>query len=160
MNVLHIFIAPAKAAPVRSVPLVEALAGRGLEGDRYAQPRNHRGPDNEVTLIEIEHIEAFTAATNLAMTPAMPRRNIVTRGVRLNGLVGKRFRVGDAEFEGVELCEPCKVFARLTHREVLGFFAGKGGLRARIVKTGVVRVGDGIEATACPPSSTARPGRR
>jgi MOSC domain-containing protein YiiM len=142
--VTHIFIAAAKGAPVKPVDLADAIAGVGLEGDRYAQQRNRTGPDNEVTLIEAENLEAFTAATHLAMTPAMPRRNIVTRGVRLNDLVGKRFRVGEAVFEGVELCEPCRVFQRNTHREALKFFVGKGGLRARIVKDGVVRVGDAI----------------
>jgi MOSC domain-containing protein YiiM len=94
----------------------------------------------------MENIEAFTRATNLALTPAMPRRNIVTRGVRLNDLCGKRFRVGGAVFEGLELAEPCKLFARRTHPETLQFFAGKGGLRARIVAGGSIRVGDALAA--------------
>jgi MOSC domain-containing protein YiiM len=141
-TVRHIFVAPAKNAPAKSVPLADALAGQGLEGDRYAEARNRKAPDHEVTFIEVEAIEAFTAATNLAMTPAMPRRNVVTEGVRLNPLVGKRFRVGEAVFEGLELCEPCGKFARSTHREALKFFVGRGGLRARIVQGGVFRVGD------------------
>jgi MOSC domain-containing protein YiiM len=70
----------------------------------------------------------------------------VTRGVRLNDLVGRRFRVGEALLEGVELCEPCRLFAQRTHPEVLRFFAGRGGLRARIVAGGVVRPGDAIVA--------------
>ena len=143
-TVTHIFIAPRKGAPARSVQEVEALRDQGLAGDRYAEAGNRRGADYQVTLIEIENIEAFTAATHLALTPEMPRRNIVTRGVRLNELCGKRFAVGGAVFEGLELCEPCKVFARRTHREALEFFAGKGGLRARIVAGGVVRVGDAV----------------
>ena len=140
----HIFVAPAKGAPAVSVASVEAITGQGLAGDRYMQSKNRRGPDYQVTLIEVEHIEAFTAATNLALTPAMPRRNIVTRGVRLNDLVGKRFAVGEAVLEGIELCEPCGRFAKLTHREVLAFFVGKGGLRARIVTGGALRVGDPV----------------
>jgi MOSC domain-containing protein YiiM len=76
----------------------------------------------------------------------MARRNIVTRGVRLNDLCGKRFRVGEAVFEGLELCEPCTLLAKRTHREVLRFLRGNGGLRARIVRTGVIRVGDSIVA--------------
>ena len=78
----------------------------------------------------------------------MPRRNIVTRGIRLNELCSKRFRVGRARFEGLELCEPCNLFATRTHREVLQFFVGKGGLRARIVLGGEIRVGDSIEVDA------------
>jgi MOSC domain-containing protein YiiM len=112
----HIFIAPLKNAPAQSVSHVQAQEGQGLEGDRYAEAGNREGPASEVTFIELEAIRAFTEATNLAMTPAMPRRNIVTEGVRLNPLVGRRFHVGEAVFEGLELCEPCGKFARATHR--------------------------------------------
>ena len=107
----HIFIAPLKNAPAKSVDHVDALEGEGLEGDRYAEAHNRKTPDCQVTFIELEAIRAFTEQTGLAMTPGMPRRNIVTEGVRLNPLVGKRFRVGEAIFEGVELCEPCGKFA-------------------------------------------------
>ena len=143
-TVTHIFVAPKKGAPARAVASVDALEGQGLRGDRYAESANRRGPDYQVTLIELEHLEAFTRETHLALTPEMPRRNIVTRGVRLNDLLGKRFAVGGAIFEGLELCEPCKVFAKRTHREALQFFAGKGGLRARIVSGGPIRVGDAV----------------
>jgi len=144
-SVVHIFIASAKAAPVASVTSVEALAGEGLRGDRYAAAKNRRGPDYQVSLIELENIEAFTAQTGLGLSPGQPRRNIVTRGVRLNDLCGKRFRIGAAVFEGLELCEPCSVFAKNTHREALKWFVGRGGLRARIVHGGEVRVGDAVE---------------
>jgi len=140
--VTHIFVAPARGAPAKAVAAVAALANQGLRGDRYADSKLRRSADYQVTLIELENIEAFTQATGLAMTPEMPRRNIVTLGVRLNDLCGKRFRVGDAVFEGIELCEPCTLFARRTHREALKFFAGKGGLRARILSGGEIRVGD------------------
>jgi len=144
-SVTHIFLAPARGAPTKSVQLVDAITGEGLEGDRYFEARNRSGPDCQVTLIEGEHIEGFTHATGLALTPAMPRRNIVTRGVRLNDLVGRCFAVGDALLEGIELCEPCSIFARNTHREVMRHFAGKGGLRARIVSGGLIRVGSAVE---------------
>jgi len=123
---------------------VEALVDGGLAGDRYSEAKNRRSPDYQVTFIELEHIEAFTQATGLPLAPEMPRRNIITRGVRLNGLCGKRFSVGRARFEGLALCEPCSLFAQRTHRDVLKFFVGKGGLRARIVSGGVIRVGDSI----------------
>jgi MOSC domain-containing protein YiiM len=144
--VTHIFVASAKGAPVTSVPSAEALANEGLRGDRYAIAKNRRAADYQVTLIEIENIEAFSRTTGLPLAPGMPRRNIVTRGVRLNDLCGKRFRVGSAVFEGLELCEPCGFFAKNTHRDVLRFFVGKGGLRARIVEGGEVRVGDFVGA--------------
>jgi len=125
-----------------SLTSVEALAGIGLAGDRYAEAKNRRGPDYEVTLIESENIEAFTRTTGRELTPEMPRRNIVTTGVRLNDLLGRRFSVGRAVFEGLELCEPCSLFARRTYGEVIPFFRGKGGLRVRIVSGGMLSVGD------------------
>jgi MOSC domain-containing protein YiiM len=147
-NVVHIFVAAKRGAPMFAEPSVTALADAGLAGDRYTEAKNRRSPDYQVTLIELENIEAFTQATGLLLTPGMPRRNIITRGVRLNDLCGKRFRVGPALFEGLALCEPCSLFAKRTHPEVLKFFAGKGGLRARIVSGGVIHVGDPIDRDA------------
>ncbi len=123
---------------------VEALEARGLEGDRYTQVASRFSRHYQVTLIELEAIEAFRQETGLALTPEMPRRNIVTRGVRLNGLIGRRFRIGAALFEGAELCEPCGLFAKRTHREVLKTLAGRGGLRAKVIKGGAIRPGDAI----------------
>jgi MOSC domain-containing protein YiiM len=146
-TVTHIFVAPGKGAPAKSVASVDAMTEQGLRGDRYTLAKNRRGPAYQVTLIEIENIEGFTAATGLPFTPEMPRRNLITRGVRLNDLCGKRFRIGAAVFEGLELCEPCKLLAKRTHREVVKALAGKGGLRARILSGGEIRVGDRISAT-------------
>jgi MOSC domain-containing protein YiiM len=131
-----------------SLRSVEALAEGGLSGDRYAASINRRAPDYQVTLIEVENIESFAEMTGLILTVEMPRRNIVTRGVNLNILLGKRFSAGSAMFEGLELCEPCGLFARRTHREVLKFFVRKGGLRARIIAGGEVTVGDRIMVDA------------
>src|SRR5882762_1562314 len=147
-NVVHIFVASKRGAPMSAAQSVEALIDGGLTGDRYSEAKNRRSPDYQVTFIEMENIEAFVQATGLPLTADMPRRNIITRGIRLNELCGKRFRVGHARFEGLELCEPCSPFAKRTHREVLQFFVGKGGLRARIVLGGEIRVGDGIEMGA------------
>ena len=147
-TVVHIFVASKRGAPMSAEQSVEALTEGGLSGDRYSEAKNRRSPDYQVTFIELENIEAFTQATGLPLTPDMPRRNIITRGIRLNGLCGKGFRVGRVRFEGLELCEPCSLFARRAHREVLQFFVGKGGLRARIVSGGEIRVGDAIEEDA------------
>jgi MOSC domain-containing protein YiiM len=121
---------------------VAALTEGGLSGDRYADPANRRGPDYQVTLIESENIAAFSEMVEVPFTPDMPRRNIVTQGVRLNELCGKTFKVGDATLEGIELCEPCALFAKRTHRDVLKYFPRKGGLRARVVAGGRIQVGD------------------
>jgi nucleoside-diphosphate-sugar epimerase/MOSC domain-containing protein YiiM len=134
-RVLHIFVARRKGEPVQEVERVEALPGRGLEGDRYWAKKSRR-PADEVTLIEIEQIEAFTRDTGLTFEPGAPRRNLVTRGVRLNDLLGKQFAVGEALLEGLELCEPCRLFQRNTHASALEYFEGKAGLRARIVRGG------------------------
>jgi MOSC domain-containing protein YiiM len=122
---------------MQSLDRVEAVENAGLRGDRYTK--------RQVTFIELENIEAFSQSTGLALTPDMPRRNIVTQGIRLNELCGKRFRIGGAIFEGVELCEPCSLFARRTHREILEFFPQKAGLRARVISAGEIRVGGSIE---------------
>jgi MOSC domain-containing protein YiiM len=128
-----------------ALPCVDAIADVGLAGDRYTAIRSRHTDNYQLTLIELENLEAFTRETGLALTPEMPRRNIVTRGVRLNDLVGKRFRIGDALFEGAELCEPCTLFAKRTHREVLELLKGKGGLRAKVLEGGTLKVGQGIE---------------
>jgi len=127
-----------------SLLFVDALTNDGLVGDRYADAQNCHSPDCQVTLIELENIDAFARSTGLALTPEMPRRNIVTRGIRLNDLCGKHFKIGRAIFEGLELCEPCSLFAKRTHQEVLKFFVRKGGLRSRIISGGEIHVGDPI----------------
>lgn len=140
----HIFIAPEKGAQVRAVPAVEAIAECGLKGDRYSDNCNRRSEGQQVTLIEAEAIEKFVAETGLAMAVHEPRRNLVTRGIDLNALVGRRFNVGECELEGLELCEPCATWAKNTHMEVVRFFVHRGGLNARIVKGGTISVGCSI----------------
>src|SRR4051812_17656094 len=93
-SVAHIFVASRRGAKMSSLTAVEALPGIGLAGDRYAETKNRRGPDYEVTLIELESIEGFIGATGRELTPEMPRRNIVTTGVRLNPLLGHQFQSG------------------------------------------------------------------
>src|SRR5436190_24045572 len=147
-TVVHIFVASKRGEPMSAERSVEALTEGGLAGDRYSEVKNRRSPDYQVTFIELENIEAFTQATGLPLTPEMPRRNIITRGIRLNGLCGKRFKVGRARFEVLALCEPCDLFAKRTYRQVLKFFVGKGGLRAKILQGGVIHVGDSISEDA------------
>lgn len=147
-SIIRILIAPERAAPMIALDQVTALARRGLRGDRYTLAGNRKSPDYQVTLIEAESIEAYTRTTGLPISAEGLRRNLVTRGVRLNDLCGKRFSVGAAEFEGLELCEPCSFLAARTSDAALRFFVGKGGLRARICKGGIIRIGDILTAPA------------
>jgi MOSC domain-containing protein YiiM len=130
---------------------VRAVVGRGLEGNRYffaegAEPPAKWGPDREVTLIEAEAIEALGREYDVPLEPSESRRNIVTRGIALNHLVGREFRVGNATFRGIRLCEPCGHLESLTRPGVQKGLVHRGGLRAQIVVGGEVRVGDSIEA--------------
>src|SRR5260221_11938816 len=101
---------------------VDALTDGGLDGDRYADSANRRGPEYQVTLIESENIAAFSELVEAPFTPDMPRRNIVTQGDRLNDLCGKKLKFGCATLEGLELCEPCALFAKRTQLDVLNVF--------------------------------------
>src|SRR5713101_3364470 len=97
----QIFTAATRGAPMASRDCVTALPNEGLAGDRYAQAATRRGLDYQLTLIEMENVEAFARSIDEAFTADMPRRNIVTRGVSLNDLVGKRFGIGGAMLEGM-----------------------------------------------------------
>lgn len=128
----------------RSVQSVQAVADKGLEGDRYfgcvreGVPR----PDKAVTLIEAEAIEALARDLGIELEPGETGRNVTTRGVPLNHLVARRFRVGEVVLEGVELCEPCGHLQKQTGKPLLKALLHRGGLRARIVEGGEIRVGD------------------
>ena len=149
-RVVSIHVAPGRAAPTVSVPQVRAVPGKGLEGDRHFgraedDPDAPR-PDREITLVELETIEALARDYDIRLEPGDARRNIVTRGVGLNHLVGRDFTVGEATLRGLQLCEPCSHLASLTHEKVLRGLVHRGGLRAQILNEGVIRVGDIIRA--------------
>jgi MOSC domain-containing protein YiiM len=143
-----IFISPAGGEPMRSVTEIRAVAGRGLEGDRYFSRTgtwsDRPGTGRHVTLIESEAVEAAGRDYGFELAPGDARRNIVTTGVALNHLVGRDFLVGDARLRGMRLCEPCAHLARLTRRPVVKTLTHRGGLRAEIVEAGTIRVGDPI----------------
>lgn len=141
-QVLHIFIAPTRGVPMQPLVSVEAIENAGLAGDRHA--RSNRDPTRQVTLIEAENIEHFGVQTGHPLAMSDPRRNIVTGGIRLNELCGRRFEIGTVLFEGLELCEPCNPLKRRTHPEIVRVLRNRGGLRARIVCGGVLSVGDAI----------------
>ena len=144
-------IADRAEAPMQQVTTAQAIPGRGLEGDRYANqvgtftPRSGRGSGYDLTLIEAEVLDELTLPDGQRLGYAEARRNIVTRGIDLNTLVGQRFTVGDVECVGRRLCEPCAHLERLTHKGVLRKLIHRGGLRADILTAGSITVGAAIE---------------
>jgi len=143
-----IYIAPRAAEAPAAATAVRAVPGQGLEGDRYfygvGTYSAHPGSGREVTLIEAEAIEALARETGIVLDPAASRRNVVTRHVPLNDLVGLRFRVGKVLLEGTRLCEPCLHLERLTEKGVMAGMLHRGGLRTVIVEGGTIRVGDPV----------------
>ena len=129
---------------------VRAVAGKGLEGDRYFSQTgtysNQPGSGRDVTLIEIEAIEALKRDYGIELNPGESRRNIVTRGVPLNHLVGREFKIGEVTLRGTRLCEPCSHLQKLTYQGVMRGLVHRGGLRAEIVTSGMLQVGDAIKS--------------
>jgi MOSC domain-containing protein YiiM len=140
-----IYLGPAPHEPLRSVERVRAVAGKGLEGDRYFKgDGTFYKPDKEgqdLTLIEAEAIDGLASEESIELEPGAARRNVVTRGLALNDLVGQRFRVGDVECIGRRLCDPCRHLEHLTRPGVLKGLVDRGGLRADIVGDGWISVG-------------------
>ena len=144
-----IHITPEARGEPRSVEHATAVPGRGLEGDRYFEGTGTFSDwpgDDDLTLIEAEAAEAA------GIEPGTARRNVVVRGVDLNALVGRRFRVGAVKCEGLELADPCRHLERLTEPGVLRTLAGRGGLRAAIRTGGEIAVGDEVAPGGDPPA--------
>jgi MOSC domain-containing protein YiiM len=136
-----IFIGPERTLP-EPVERVRAVAGRGLEGNRYFYEQ--APPGRALTLIAAEALEAMAAETGVEITAAESRRNVLTRGIDVNALVGVRFRVGAAECVGIELCEPCQTLESLTKPGVIKGLVHRGGLNVDIVTDGEIAVGDAV----------------
>lgn len=149
-TVVSIHIVATNSQPMQSVDKIHAVPGRGLEGDRYfanTESGWKDEPDREVTLIESESFDGMKRESGLDLHPSEGRRNIVTRGVALNHLVGQEFTVGNVRMRGLRLCEPCSHLQKVSKQPgILGGLIHRGGLRAQILSDGVVRVDDVIEA--------------
>jgi MOSC domain-containing protein YiiM len=147
-SVEAIFLVPSAGAAPRPVEEAAAIAGRGLEGDRYFAGDGTYYADGkdgqDLTLIEAEAIEGLVRESGIELGPGESRRNVVTRGIALNDLVGRRFRVGDVECEGRRLCDPCSYLEKLTEPGVLKGLVDRGGLRADILRGGRIAVGDEV----------------
>ena len=149
-TVVSIHIAAGAKAPMAAVNEVHAVVGKGLEGDRYFNEvgsfSKNPGLGREITLIEIEAVEALKQDYGIELNPKDSRRNIATRGVALNHLVGQQFKVGNVTLRGIRLCEPCSHLEKLTSKDVMRGLIHRGGLRAEILIGGVLRPGDVIIA--------------
>jgi MOSC domain-containing protein YiiM len=144
-------IAEVATGPMRLVEEAQALTGRGLAGDRYAEkagtftPPGGAGSGYDLTLIQAEVLDELLLAEGRRLGYAEARRNVITREINLNDLVGRRFRIGEAECFGQRLCEPCAHLERLTHKGALRGLIHRGGLRADILTDGSIHPGSVIE---------------
>ena len=146
-ELLNIHTAPAARAPMQAHDTVEVIAGVGIKGDRYASDVNtgtySEFPDiREVTLIEIETIEALARDHAVTLPLHEHRRNLTTRDVPLNHLVGWQFYVGDVLLEGGRLNTPCRYLDMITQKTVCDLMEHRSGLNCRIVTGGTIRIGD------------------
>jgi MOSC domain-containing protein YiiM len=143
-----IYIGDRKGEALERVSQADAVAGSGLRGDRYSRQQGTfskpGSPDREVTLIESEALEALASDCGITLQPGQARRNLVTRDVPLNHLVGKEFRIGEVVLRGLRLCEPCGHLEKLTLAGVKDGLYHRGGLRAQILQGGTLRTGDQI----------------
>ena len=150
-KVVAIVTTAAAGMPMQPVTEATLESGKGLVGDRYYRrdgtfsEKHKDSEDWEITLIESEEIQRFNESQGLSLPQASFRRNIITSGIGLNELVGRRFQVGLAVLEGIRLCEPCSHLAKLVHPDVVKGMVHRAGLRARIIKGAIVRPGDNIE---------------
>jgi len=151
-KLLAIAIARQAKGPMERVESIGVVEGEGLCGDRYgtgtgaAQFKGRRKPENEVTLIAREAIEAANDEFNYTIEHLDTRRNLFTDGVPLNELVGKSFRIGQTvRLKGLELCEPCGYLEKRTFTGIKAALKHRGGLRCCVVEGGEIRAGDKIE---------------
>jgi MOSC domain-containing protein YiiM len=153
-------LAPAEGEPTVAFEQVTAVPGMGLRGERRCEAAIIAGaalePKRQATLIEAEMLEALHREHDIELTAAESRRNICTRGVSLNDLVGRTFRVGAVRMRGVELCEPCQYLEKVTGRSgLVDGLLHRGGLRAEVLSEGEIRVGDRIQSTQESPDEPA-----
>jgi len=148
-ELLHVHVAVAASAPMRELAEARLLAGKGIEGDRYAErtgtysARHHE--DRQITLIEVETLEALARDHGIELAPHEHRRNVTTRGVPLNHLVARSFRVGECVLYGGRLNVPCQYLEDLLGKKVFKPLLNRSGLNCRIVTGGTIRPGAVIE---------------
>jgi MOSC domain-containing protein YiiM len=151
-EITSLHLAPEAAAPMETRSELIAIAGVGIEGDRYAKEigffSDNKGPKRQVTLFETEILETILRDHNKRLAPDECRMNIITRGAPLSHLVGRTFRAGGATLRGVQLNEPCKHLVEVIGKPVLSSLIHRCGLNAEVLEGGIIRTGDPIEEIA------------
>ena len=129
---------------IDEVKSIEVLENKGVVGDRHFDEFND--PYCQLSLIESENIDFYNSKYNLNIPYVDFRRNIITKGIRLNDLIGKKFLVGNVKVEGIDLCRPCRHLTEILNQEnILKEFLRKGGLRCQILSSSIINVGDNIK---------------
>lgn len=150
----HICIAEQASAEMEELEQARLIAGVGVEGDRYATGKGYYSyrphADRQVTLIEIETLEGLKRDHGLSLAPQESRRNLTTRGVPLNHLVGRHFRVGEVLLYGGRLNVPCDYLDKLLDRPLFNHLLNRSGLNCRIIEGGTIRRGDAIRPAGEP----------
>ncbi len=142
-EVFKLGIATNNNQPIKEVNSIEVLANKGIVGDRHFHDFND--PYNQLSLIESENIDEYNIKFGLNIPYINFRRNVVTKDIRLNDLIGKKLKVGNVELEGIELCRPCRHLTEmLDQKNVLKEFMRKGGLRCQILSSSKITIGDKI----------------
>ena len=142
-EVFKLGIAAKNNQPIKEVNSIEVLANKGIVGDRHFNDIND--PYNQLSLIESENIDEYNIKSGLDIPYINFRRNIITKGIQLNNLIGKKIQIGNVELEGVELCRPCRHLTEmLNQKNILKEFMRKGGLRCQILSSSKISIGDKI----------------
>ncbi|MDH3602359.1 MAG: MOSC domain-containing protein [Candidatus Tectomicrobia bacterium] len=145
-TVEHIHIASEAAKPMVALAEAEMIMGKGIEGDRYANKigyySDHPAPGRHVTIIEIEVLEEIAQSLGIAFLPHESRRNLTTRGIRLNPLVGKNVQIGSVVLDVIRFCDPCAYLQTMLGKPVLKSLTDRAGLRCDVITGGTIRVGD------------------
>ena len=143
-KVFQIGISESYNKNIEQKEIIDLIAGKGIIGDRYF--RDFNGENEQITLIESENIDYYNNKFKKNFNYLDFRRNIVTKKIELNNLIGKKFLIGEVEVEGVDLCRPCKHLTQMLNQEnILKEFLRRGGIRCRILTSSKISVGDKIE---------------
>ena len=130
--------------PIQEVNSIEVLANKGIVGDRHFHDFND--PYNQLSLIESENIDEYNIKFGLNIPYINFRRNVITKGINLNNLIGKKLQIGNVKVEGVDLCRPCKHLTEMLNQEnILKEFLRRGGLRCQILSSSSISIGDEIK---------------
>ena len=143
-EVFKLGIAANNNQPITEVDSIEVLANKGIVGDRHFHDFND--PYNQLSLIESENIDEYNIKFGLNIPYINFRRNVITKGIKLNDLIEKKLMIGNAELKAIELCRPCRHLTEmLDQKNIIKEFMRKGGLRCQILSSSKINIGDKIE---------------